>query len=131
MQKLLSTLFNHERYQTISIIIAALLLVYFYGCDPKCKSIYNPAETVTRTELDIEIDTLIAKANAGYASLESQEQLRQVLFNQALIAASTGTINPIALFTSIGTILGLGATVDNVRKRKEIKKLANYVSPTG
>jgi len=123
MGKLLNTLFNHERYQTISIIVSALLLLFFYGCEPKCKSIYNPAENVTRAELDIEIDMLIGKANAGYASLESQEELRKLLFEQALTAASTGTVNPIALLTSIGAILGVGATVDNVRKRKEIKRI--------
>jgi len=125
MKNLLLTLFNHERYQTISIIVSALLLIGFYGCEPRCKSIINPAETVSRAELDIEIDTVIAKANAGYASLESQEELRQLLFEQSIKAASTGTFNPIAVMTSIGAILGLGATVDNVRKRKVIKKLSN------
>lgn len=131
IKKLIETLFNHERYQTISIIVAALLLLYFFGCVPKCKSIFNPAETVTRAELDIEIDILIAKANAGYASIESQEELRELLFQQAILAATTGTINPIALLTSVGAVLGVGATVDNVRKRKVIKKLSNDQTHTG
>jgi len=123
MLELLKTLFNHERYQTISIIVAALLLIGFYGCEPKCKSIINPAERVTRSELDIEIDTVIAKANAGYASLEQQEDLRSLMFEHALTAASTGTVNPVALLTSVAALLGVGATADNIRKRKQIKKL--------
>ena len=123
MKKLVLTVFNHERYQTVSIIVASLLLLYFFGCEPKCKSITNPSTTVTRAELDIEIDILIAKANAGYASIESQEELRDLLFQQTIMAAAGGTINPVALLTSIGAILGLGATVDNVRKRKVIRKL--------
>lgn len=123
MKNILDTLFNHERYQTISIIIAAALLLYFYGCEPKCKSITKPRQQVTRAELDAEVESIIAKANIGYISLEQQEELRQLLFQQALTAAATGTINPIALMTSVGALLGLGATVDNVRKRKEIKRL--------
>lgn len=123
MKKLLSTLFNHERYQTISIIVCGLLLLFFYGCEPKCKSITQPNLHVTRAELDIEVESIIAKANIGYASLEQQEELRQLLFQQALAAASTGTVNPLSLFTSVGILLGVGATVDNVRKRKEIKRL--------
>lgn len=83
----------------------------------------NPAERVTRSELDIEIDTVIAKANAGYASLESQENLRATLLEHALTAASTGTVNPLALITSLTAIIGIGAGADNVRKRKQIKKL--------
>lgn len=123
MKKLLETLFNHERYQTISIIVCSLLLLYFYGCEPKCKSITSPDTNVTRAELDIEVEQIIARANIGYASLEQQEKLRQLLFQQALAAASTGTVNPLSLFTSVGILLGVGATVDNVRKRKEIKRL--------
>jgi len=129
MKKILSTLFNHERYQTILIIVCSLLLLYFYGCEPKCKSIITPNLSVTRPELEIEIETIIAKANIGYASLEQQEALRKLLFEQALAAAQTESVNPLSLFSSIGLLLGLGATVDNVRKRKEIKRLTT-TTPT-
>ena len=123
MKKLLLTLFNHERYQSISVIVCSLLLLFFYGCEPKCNSIIQPNLQITRAELDMEVESIIAKANIGYSSLEQKEELRQLLFEQALTAASTGTVNPIAIITSVGALLGLGATVDNIRKRKEIKKL--------
>lgn len=124
MKKLLETLFNHERYQTISVIACGVLLLFFYGCEPKCKSLIDPELQVTRAELEIEIETIIAKANIGYASLEQQQKLRQFLFEQGLIGATTGTVNPLAIMTNIAALLGLGATVDNVRKRKEIKRLS-------
>lgn len=123
MKKLLDTLFNHERYQTISFLVVLVLLFWFLGCEPKCKSIIDPTLQVTRSELDMEIDWIIKKANIEYTSLEKQEELREFLLQQAITAASTGTVNPIALMTSAAAILGLGATVDNVRKRKEIKRL--------
>lgn len=123
MEKIIKTLFTKERYQTIAVILTACLLLYFYACVPKTTSILNPPQKISREQLNIEVDILIAKANAGYASLEQQEKLRDLLFEQALIAAATGTINPIALLTTIGTILGIGAAADNVNKRKEIKKL--------
>lgn len=123
MKKLLDTLFNHERYQTISLLIATGLLLWFLGCEPKCKSLIDPTQRITRGELDIEIEILISKANLEYASLEQQEKLRDFLLQQALTSASTGTVNPIALMTSVAALLGLGATADNVRKRKVIKRL--------
>jgi len=124
MKNLLSTLFNHERYQTISVIACALLLIWFYGCEPMCESTLFPGTKISRAELDSEIDIFITKVNTGYATLEQKEQLRQLLFEQALQSAATGAFNPIALMTSVGAILGLGATADNIRKRKEIKRLS-------
>jgi hypothetical protein len=122
MKKLISTFFNHERYQTISFIVTFILLIWFYGCEPECPSPTDPEKQITRAELQIEIDTFIARSENSFADLAKQEELRNLLFQQALLAGQTGIINPFALFTSIGAILGIGATVDNVRKRKTLKK---------
>lgn len=124
MKKLLFELFNHERYQTISVVLTALLLCFFYGCQPKCKSLFNPGVNVTRMQLDAEVDSVIAKANIGYASLEQQKKLQELLFEQSLISVTTGAFNPVGLITSVGALLGVGAVTDNVRKRKQIKKLS-------
>lgn len=123
MKKLLDTLFNHERYQIISLLIATGLLIWFLGCEPKCKSLIDPTQQVTRAELEIEIDSIISQANIAYASLEKQEELRDFLFQQSLAGLTAGTVNPLALIGSAATILGIGAGADNIRKRKEIKRL--------
>jgi len=123
MKKLLSTLFNHERYQTITIIVASLLLVVTWGCPGKAPSLLNPQKKVTRAELQNELDLMLIRANQGFARIDQVEEIKNLLFQQAIIAGQTGTVNPFALLTSVGTILGVGATIDNVRKRKEIKLL--------
>lgn len=74
-------------------------------------------------ELEAEINSVIDKANIAYASLDQQEELRSLLFETSLLAATTQGINPIPLITSIAAVLGVGAVTDNVRKRKQIKKL--------
>lgn len=125
MHECLKTLFNHERYQTIAVIVTCLLLIWFYGCESTCQSLIDPTKKLNAIELQGELDLILAKAENGRASIEQQEQLKKTILQQAIIAAQTGTINPIALLTSVGTILGIGATVDNVRKRKEIKTLHN------
>ncbi len=127
MKKLIDILLNHERYQTISFLVVLALLIWFLGCEPKTQSLIDPTQKVSRAQLDIEIDTIISKSNIAYASLEKQEKLREFLFQQAITAASTGTVNPIALMTSVGAILGLGATVDNIRKRKTVKELKSLL----
>lgn len=128
MKTLLDKLFNHERYQTIAIVITIGLLVFFYGCPSSTPSLFAPERRVTRHELQAELDMLLIKAQQGFAHIEQQESIKNLIFEQALIAVQTGTINPIAVFTSIAAIIGIGATVDNARKRKEIKSLKNNPS---
>lgn len=119
----LKDLFNHERYESIAIIIAAGLLIWFYGCDSKVPSIINPEIQVNRTELQMEIDQLLSLAEYRYTQLDQQDLLKEALLTHAMLVAQGGTLNPIAVITAIAGILGIGATVDNVRKRKEIKSL--------
>lgn len=125
MKKLLDILFNHERYQTLSIALASILLLIWWGCQGRAPSLIDPTKNVTRAELENELDLMLLRAEQGFARIEQREEIMNLIFQQALIAGQTGTINPFALLTSVGTILGVGATVDNVRKRKEIKTLKN------
>jgi len=123
MKKLLSTLFNHERYQSISVIIASLLLAGWWGCEPKAQSIRNPAIKLNRLQLKSELDSIIIQVQNSVDDMDRQAEVINFLFEQALIVGQTGTINPLGIIASIGTILGIGAGVDNVRKRKTIKTL--------
>jgi len=125
MKNLLLLLFNHERYQSISVIAACLMLLWFFGCPSQCPSILDPAKKVNAIELKAELDFLISKAESGRASIAQQEHLKNLVLQQAILASQTGTINPVALFSSIGAILGTGAVIDNVRKRKEIKSMSD------
>ena len=121
--KLFNTLFNHERYQSISVLITIAFLLYFFGCESKVRSVTNPERKITRSELQLELDTLVSKCEIGFSQLDKQDEIRNLILQQALIAANATSFNPIGLITSLGTVLGIGATVDNVRKRKEIKKI--------
>jgi len=123
MSKLLNKLFNHERYQSIAVIIAALFLVWVYGCQSRCESLMVSGRQITRGELELEISSLIQQAEMRSQSIHTQDQVKRLLFQQALIAAGGVPLNPVTVLASVGSLLGLGASVDNIRKRKEIKTL--------
>jgi len=127
MKKLLLTLFNHERYQTISIIICSLLLLAWWGCETKVKSIRDPSVKINRIQLENEVSAIIAETERKFGEMDRIDELKNYLFQQGLTAAQTGVINPLGIITGLGTILGLGAGIDNVRKRKEIKTLEKPV----
>lgn len=111
---------------TISICIG--LTWFAYGCQPKTQSLIHPTEKVTRAGLQHELNTLIALAELRGEDLEKQEQFRNFVFQQALVIAETGTVNPFGVITSLLALLGIGATADDIRLRKERAKQP-YVVP--
>lgn len=125
MKKLLTTLFNHERYQSVAVILTACLLIWMSACQPKCHSLIDPTKQITRTELDAEITLLQSRIDSEFENLEQQEAIRTLLLNLAQTYAVGGGFSPLSALTGAIALLGTGAVIDNTRKRKEIKKLSS------
>lgn len=103
--------------------IAIAVLVWTYGCQSQVRSITNPMIVVNRGELRIEVDNFLAQAELKFADLDRQDQFKSTLFDTAITFMEGGKINPLAVAFTIGNILGLGAVVDNVKKRTHINTL--------
>lgn len=101
--------------------IALLVLLFAIGCESKVSSINRPSYFITRAELEAEVDSFLAIAKIRFDQLNQQDAFKKIVFEQASIIATGGTINPLGLITTIGTILGVGATSDNIRLRKKLK----------
>jgi hypothetical protein len=125
MLNFLKTIFNSERYQTIAVVVCIAMVLFLQSCESTCKSLLDPAKRVTRTELTGEISLLDSRIEQATMDLKKQDELRELLFNAGVAAASGATLNPVMFLTSLGTIFGIGAGIDNVRKRVEITKLKN------
>jgi len=116
---------NGERYQSLSIILIIGVMVWYCGCTSKVTSILSPDTKVSREELNIEIDTFLATAENRLQKLDKQDEIKRLIANQADIIAKGGAINPLGIMALCGSVFGIGATVDNIRKRKVIKRLEN------
>lgn len=125
MKKILDTILNHERYQMIACVAILVLAFLYIGCEPKCRSILNPEKKITIAEYNAELTVIKERAQSAELDLEQQRELLDFIYEHGLLIAQGSAINPISLLTGFGAILGIGATVDNVRKRKVIKKLTN------
>ena len=123
MLRILKSL-NGELFQIIGIVLAALLLVWIYSCRPSAQSLLSPPSRVSRSELFAEVEMFKARLEDRLSDLDSQEAFRSLIFDQASLLGSGGTLNPIGILTSLGTILGVGAVADNIRKRKAIADLS-------
>ena len=70
-----------------------------------------------------ELDHILSVAELRFQELDQQDRIRQIIFDSAIMMAQSGKVSPLGILTTLGAILGLGATADNVVLRKKQKKL--------
>lgn len=123
---------RHNQGLFVALIICAGLLVWGFGCDSKVTSLVSPSLKVTAKELNVELDQLVARltgeiealikqAELKVQDLARQDEIKEKLFQFAALTAQSGTFNPVGLIALAGSLLGVGAVVDNRIKDKVIK----------
>lgn len=114
---------RHNSGMVIGVTIVIAILVWCYGCPSQVVSIHNPPKLVTRSELELEVDHFLKQAEIRFAELNQQDEFKRTLFAAAMEFMAEGKVNPLAIAITLGNILGLGAVIDNVRKRTLIQTL--------
>ncbi len=109
----------------ISILICAALTFYALGCEAKTKSLIDPDTKVDRQTIGSEIELLLARSEKAYADLDRQIKIKNLIFQQGIVAVQGGTPNPIGIITTLMAIFGVGAATDDIRLRKKIKRENN------
>ena len=112
----------------IAIIAVVVVIGFFGGCQVTVQSLLDPTLKVSRAQLEIELQTILATAEMRFRQIDQQEQFRQELLNHALVIGQAGTVNLYGLIPIALSLLGAGAVADNVRKRKIIRSnITEYV----
>ena len=134
MKKLFAEFMNFASHNTgivVGQLICFAVLIFAHGCESEVPSIINPAQRVSREELEIEVETFLAIADIRFADLNKQDEFRDEIFKHASLWAQGGIVNPVGLALSLASIIGVGATVDKVTKRRrENNALRRYVDST-
>lgn len=96
--------------------------MFCLSCPPTTQSLLEPAKKVTRAELQLELDTLIATAQIRKADLDQQEAIRNIILKNALVMVETGTFSPLGIATALFAFYGIGSaatkTKDAIKKHK-------------
>lgn len=119
---------RHNSGIVISTILVYAVLIWCYGCPSTVVSIHNPPALVTRGELEVEVEHFLKLAELRFIELDQQDEFKRTFFAMAIEFMSAGKINPLAVALTLGNLLGLGAVVDNVRKRTLINTLKGIQS---
>lgn len=123
---------DHNQGSFVGLVLSVVLLVWTYGCTSTVSSLIHPEKKVTRSELQVELETSIAnldlqinnlqrEATIKFDILDKQDALKQKLAEFALTTATTGQINPLGIVMLITGLAGIGLAVDNRAKDKVIK----------
>lgn len=114
---------RHNSGIVLSALLIPTILIYVYSCQSVVVSTIPGRGRISRPELVAEVDLFLAAAEAKFDDLDRQDLVKNTIFNSVLDLAQGGTVNPAGIALVIGNILGLGAVIDNVRKRTHINTL--------
>ncbi len=103
-------------------LLAILMAIWLASCGSIVKSPISDI-IVTRSEFGVEIDNMMSRILLANADLDRQDALKQKLTEVAFTLAEGGTLNPIGIATSLISLLGIGAAVDNRIKDRIIKTI--------
>lgn len=106
--------------KALALFFLTSLLFWGYGCPSRVPSLLDSTKKLTRPELQIELDTIIATAEYRLASLDSQDQFRDIIFKNAMLMVEGGALNPIGIMTLLAGLYGITRGVKDVKDR--IKK---------
>ena len=106
----------------VALFIALCLAAWAVGCEPKTGSLLEPTRSVTRAELQAELEHLQSKFAIRSAQLAQQEKFRKLILENALLIAETQTLNPLGLITGLAALYGIGSAVRDGKKIVTKKK---------
>ena len=114
---------RHNQCLATAGVVCIALACWIYGCQSQVQSIKIPEKKVTRPELKIEVDALLAEAKLKFEDLNRQDAFKRQLFEYATVVAEGSSVNPVGVAVSLFGILGIGAVADNRRKDGVINSL--------
>ncbi len=95
----------------IAFFFAMATVLWAAGCPARVSSPLDPANKLTRAEIQIELDTLVAKYELKLTTLDQEERLRKLILQNAFAIASAGTVNPLSVLTTLLAFYGAGTGV--------------------
>lgn len=109
--------------KTIAIIVLTALLFWGWGCPARVPSLITNGKKITRPELQIELDTIIATAEFRLAELDQQDQVRDIIFKNAMLMVEGGAMNPVGIITLLAGLYGITRGAKDFKDR--VKKKTN------
>lgn len=113
----------------ITLAVTASMIVFIYACEPKVASLLDNKTMVTRAELQLEVEQFVGTAQIRMLNLDKQDQIRSILFQNALLIVQGQPFNPFGLLTAVAALYGLtqagGKVSKTVKNTLDKRKINN------
>lgn len=107
--------------KTIALFVLTGLLFWGYACQPQVTSLVHPGVKITRPELQIELDAIIATAEYRLTELNKQQAFQDIIFKNAMLMAETGPVNPLGILTLLAGLYGVARGTKDLKDRVQKK----------
>lgn len=117
---------NHRAI--ITAVLTVVLSIWLYSCESQVKSLDGSGNLVNRSELQLELDTFMAKTEMRMADLDRQDAFRSLIIENSLLLVQGTPFNPFGIITAIAGIYGIthGASkVVRTVQKSQAKRKAN------
>ena len=121
---------NGDTFQVIALFVCIGIVAAGFSCVSKVSSLQLPLKYISRAELDAEVISYKAMADARYSDLNAQDEAKRTLLNSLQIVSEQGSINMNGIVSAAFSILGVGAIADNVKYRRKSKYSSKSIQPT-
>lgn len=112
----------------ITTVLTIALSIWLYSCESQVKSLDGSGQLVNRAELQLELDTFMAKTEMRMADLDRQDAFRDLIVQNSMSLVTGTPFDPLGLITAIAGIYGVThATSKVVRaaQKSQAKRKAN------
>ena len=99
------------------IVIANVICLWVMACPPTTESLINGRPDVTREELQLELETITNTAKFRMAHLDQQDQLRDIILQNAVLIIENGSVNPLGIITGLLALYGAGSALTKGKKK--------------
>lgn len=117
-----------NRTVLITVVVTIVLCIWLYACESQVKSLDGSGDLVNRSELQLELDTFMAKAEMRMANLDRQDAFRALIIENSLLLVQGTPFNPVGIITAVLGIYGAthGASkVVRAAQKAQAKRKAN------
>ena len=125
MKKILA-FYKHNFGFVTGLLLTPFVLWYAFGCQAQVVSLTIPGKMVDRSELVSEVDAFLAIAEARFSNLDRQDLVRNTMFNSLSELIVSNPTSPAGVALFVVNLLGIGAVIDNARKRTLIDVLKKH-----
>lgn len=111
---------NDNHWFLIGGACIAAMTFWIYGCQSTVTSMIDPNQKINREQLQLETDYIIGQAKVKLQDLDRQDELKQLILDQAAIFGTTGTFNPMGL---LNTLISIGAISFGLNRNQKLNAL--------